>query len=357
MKSVIIRILKQQWLQHLVFWAFAWYLLLKLFANSSEVSSIDYIYTSIFIVTLALCVYTNLLILVPWLLANRKYFFYVVSVILVILVSAWINMFLFSHLIDYILPGYYFISYYDYFDLLKIFSAFLVVTTLLKLSKGWFQLIEARSNLTKLEKEHAQAELAALKSQINPHFLFNSLNSLYSMTLTGSDKTPSYVLKLSNLLRYLIYETGKDLVSLEKELSSVSDYIQIQLLRLGDHNAVNHHQIGDPSGKFIAPLLFMPLVENAFKHGIKGLNNESFIDIDIRIESSYISFTITNNNVNANPVERKEGSGVGLSNLKKRLELAYPNMYTFKIETNQEKFIINMEVPLHDETQMSYSGG
>ncbi len=358
LKNLLFRIIsKQQWLQHLVFWAFAWYLMLRLFANSSEVSSIDYIYTSIFIVTLALCVYTNLLIFIPWLLANKMYFLYAVSVIITILISAWINMFLFSDLIDYILPGYYFISYYDYFDLLKIFIAFVSVTTLLKLSKGWFQLIEARNNLTRLEKENAQAELATLKSQINPHFLFNSLNSLYSMTLTGSEKAPSYILKLSDLLRYLIYDTGKDLVSLEKELNSISDYIEIQLIRLTDHNAVNYHQKGDPSGKYIAPLLFMPLVENAFKHGVKSLNDESLMDIDIIIDDNYISFTIKNSVGKASQVENNESSGVGLSNLRKRLVLAYPNQHSFKIETIQEKFIINMQVPLHDEAQMSNSGG
>lgn len=357
MKSLPIRLLiKQQWLQHAGFWAFAWYLLLKLFTNNSEISSIDYIYTSIFIIPIVICVYVNLLLLIPTFLANKKFFIYTVLVIFDILVCSWMNMFLFSNLIDYILPGYYFISYYDYFDLLKIFSAFAVVTTLLKLSKGWFQLIEARNIFIRLEKEHAQAELASLKSQINPHFLFNSLNSLYSMTLTGSEKAPAYILKLSDLLRYLIYDTGKEFVSLEKELNSVNDYLEIQKLRLGESNAVNFKQIGNPSDKYITPLLFLPLVENAFKHGVKR-QNDSFIDIELRIEDTYISFTIINDTEMTNSADKKEDSGVGLTNLKKRLELAYPNLHTFKIETDNGRFIINMVVPLQYEAQMSNSRG
>ena len=128
-KEFLLRIVNQRWLQHLLFWGIAWYLLLRLFASSSTLMPIDYIYTSVFLVTLAFCVAVNLFILIPLFLARQRYLLYGLLLPLSVALFAWLNMLTFSRFIDYILPGYYFISYYDYGDLLKFFIAFTLITT------------------------------------------------------------------------------------------------------------------------------------------------------------------------------------------------------------------------------------
>ena len=294
-KTAIPKILRKAPVQHLLFWGLAWYILLRIFKSSDEINAIDLIYTTVFILPVAGSVYVNLRLLIPIFLEKRRHLPYLLLLIISTAGFTWINILIFSHLIDLILPGYYFISYYEFFDLLKFFISFMVITSLLKLSKGWFQLTEARGNLAKLEKERAMAELESLKSQVNPHFLFNSLNTLYALVLKKSDTAPGYILKLSGLLRYLLYETSSPLVDLEKELSCTYDYIELQRLRAGDQARIRYQTSGEAAHKKIAPLLFLPLVENSFKHGIKGETGSSYVDIDIVIHDHQIVFDIRNN--------------------------------------------------------------
>jgi LytS/YehU family sensor histidine kinase len=209
---------------------------------------------------------------------------------------------------------------------LKFFFSFILISTLLKLAKGWFQLTEARGNLERLEKMHARAELESLKGQINPHFLFNSLNTLYAMVMKKSDAAPGYILKLSGLLRYLLYETTSPAVDLDKELACMSDYIDLQKLRAGPLATVSFEVSGSCAGKMIAPQLFLPLIENSFKHGIKGETGASFVHIVINISEDAIEFDIRNNCGYVDEVEKKGSSGIGLENLQKRLDLVYPGI-------------------------------
>jgi len=351
-KEFLLRILRQRWLQHLLFWGVAWYLLLRLFASSSILLPIDYIYTSVFLVTLALGVTVNLFILIPLFLARQRYLLYGLLLALSVALFAWLNMLTFSRFIDYILPGYYFISYYDYSDLLKFFVAFTLITTLLKLSKGWFLLMDARNKLARLEKEHAQAALETLKGQINPHFLFNSLNTLYSLVLKKSETALEMILKLSGFLRYLLYETSAGRVDLAKEISYMQDYVELQKLRSGDQASITFQVTGDPAGKQIAPLLFLPLVENSFKHGIKGETGKTFVDILFSIGEKEITFTARNNHGSADALLRNETHGIGLGNLRKRLEYLYPD---FTLETRDEGnvFFVKLIVPLQDEAEIA----
>lgn len=352
----LLKIIHSRFLQHLFFWSIAWYLMLRLFSISSETTSIDYIYTSIFLLPVAASVYLNILVLIPRLLSKSRYLLYLVSLAITVAAAAWLNMLIFSDLIDIILPGYYFISYYDYTDLLKIFTAFTVITTLIELSKGWFRLAEARHKLVLLEKEHTEAELSSLKNQINPHFLFNSLNSLYSLVITKSETAPSYILKLADFLRYILYETSSELVTLEQELSSIRNYIEIQKLRSGDEIAVSLNVEGTTSGKLIAPLLFLPLIENAFKHGRLAGMESSYVEIIISITDNNIQVAIKNNAEQVYQNNAKESSGIGLDNLRKRLNKLYPGCHSLEIISISDTFTINLIVPLKDETQMSYSG-
>jgi len=362
-KRLIKRTAGSSILQHILFWVVAWYIMLKLFSNSSETSPIDYIYTSVFLVTVALAVYINLLVFIPLLLEKRKYGIYLLFVIFSTGIVAWLNMILFSDLIDYLLPGYYFISYYYYQALLTIFFSFIILTTLLELSKGWFRLAETRNELTRIEKEHAQAELLTLKNQINPHFLFNSLNSLYSLVVTKSAGAPAYILELSGFLRYILYETSTEQVQLDKELQSISSYIEIQKLRKGQGASVTFEITGDSSGKMIAPLLFLPLVENAFKHGIPEENAETFVQIKADVSNNEVRFSVINsaaviNSVaisNSADLTEKPASGIGITNLKRRLQRLYPDSHTINIEHRENQFRALLIVPLQYEAQMHHN--
>lgn len=347
-KDLFILVLRQRWLQHLLFWGVAWYLLLRLFASSSKLLPIDYIYTFVFVLTLALSVSVNLFVLIPFFLARQRYLLYGFLLSLSVVLFAWLNMMTFSRFIDYILPGYYFISYYNYGDLLKFFVAFTLITTLLKLSKGWFLLMDTRNKLARLEKEHVQAALETLKGQINPHFLFNSLNTIYSLVLKKSETAPEMILKLSGFLRYLLYETSAGRVDLAKEISYMKDYLELQKLRSGDQASISFQVTGEPAGKQIAPLLFLPLVENSFKHGIKGETGPSFVDIIFSVGMKTIEFTARNNKGSADTLPGNDYSGIGLSNLRKRLEFIYRD-FTLETRDDGNVFFVKLIVPLQDE--------
>jgi sensor histidine kinase YesM len=352
-KEILIPVLRQRWLQHLLFWGVSWYLLLRLFASSSTLQPIDYIYTSVFLFTLFLCVAVNLFILIPIFLARQRFLLYGILVTVSVALFAWLNMLTFSRFIDYILPGYYFISYYDYGDILKYFIAFTFITTLLKLSKGWFLLMDARNKLVRLEKEHTQATLETLKGQINPHFLFNSLNTLYSLVLKKSEAAPEMILKLSGFLRYLLYETSAELVDLGKEISYMQDYTELQKLRSGKQASINFKVTGESAGKQIAPLLFLPLVENSFKHGIKGETGSTFVDILFAIGVKEIEFTTRNNLGSIDVLPLNEYHGIGLDNLRKRLEYLYPGNFTLETRDEGIVFYVKLIVPLQDEAEIA----
>jgi LytS/YehU family sensor histidine kinase len=212
--------------------------------------------------------------------------------------------------------------------------------------------MDTRNKLARLEKEHAQAALETLKGQINPHFLFNSLNTLYSLVLKKSETAPEMILKLSGFLRYILYETSASRVDLAKEISYMQDYMDLQKLRSGDQASITFKVTGDPSGKQIAPLLFLPLVENSFKHGIKGETGRTFVDILFSIGEEEIEFTTKNNHGTADAIPMSEAHGIGLENLRKRLEYLYPGKFTLETRDDGIVFFVKLIVPLQDEAEI-----
>lgn len=195
---------KNRLVQHLGFWVLAFYVLLRIFAPVAGISKIDLVYTLIFITTLLPGIYLNLLLFIPRLLSRKRYLAYALLLLLTIAITSILNIITFSKLTDIFLPGYYFISYYEFSDLVKFSLVFTGITTLLKLSKGWFMLMEARNQLALLEKRNAETRLDALKNQVNPHFLFNSLAGIYSLVLQNSSKAPEVVLRLSDFFKVCI---------------------------------------------------------------------------------------------------------------------------------------------------------
>jgi sensor histidine kinase YesM len=151
------------------------------------------------------------------------------------------------------------------------FTVYIIITMLLKLSKSWFQVSWLQKELLEKEKQKAEVELKALKAQINPHFFFNTLNSIYSMALDKDARLPGTVLQLSELMRYFIYGSKDNFIPLEKELTVVNDYIALQKIRSGKQLSIEINKQGDVIDQKIAPLLLITFLENSFKHGAKGV--------------------------------------------------------------------------------------
>lgn len=221
-----------------------------------------------------------------------------------------------------------------FFALLMLF-----MSGFIKIALEWFKSEKQREEL-KVEK--LNAELKFLKSQINPHFLFNCLNTIYSLAHKQSAQTEHAILKLSTIMRYMIYESNEARVLLSQELKYLHDYIEIQRLRLPKDIEINYQLNGEADTLQIEPMLLVPFVENAFKHGI-SYTEDSFIDIDIATTEDMIRLTVKNSHFKERVAER---GGIGLDNVLKRLELLYENEHEINIRETENQFIVDLKIVL-----------
>jgi sensor histidine kinase YesM len=331
-----------RWIKDLIFCAAAYFVLLSIFAGSSEWQMIDHLYTSIFLGTLILFGTINEWVIQMYFLTKKRFLVFLILTAFNIMAGAFFNHILFDKLIDLILPGYYFISYYDYGDLLKFFFVYIFLLTLLGLSWEWFQFQETQHQVTVLEKAKINAELKALTNQVNPHFLFNSLTVLYGLALKKSDETADAVLKLSNTLRYVIYESARGKVKLSSEISLINSYIELQKYRVRDPSKIKFTSDVKDLSTELEPMLLLPLVENSFKHGMMGDSTEGFISIDLICEQTQISFQVVNNKGIA---PSSEGTGgIGLKNIEERLKLIYNDRYSLVVEETEALFTVHLKL-------------
>jgi hypothetical protein len=192
------------------------------------------------------------------------------------------------------------------------------------------------------EKEKINAELSSLKAQINPHFLFNTMNSIYSLSVNKSERTSYAIEKFSEMLRFVVYETNHDFVSLEKNIEYIENYITLQKFRLPPGVHVNYSFEGDPINYRIAPLILLPFIENAFKHGI-STETDTTIDISLTLRDNELTMIVKNRNLRT---AFGETSQVGINNTKKRLDLMYPGKHSLKIEDNETDHIVILKIDL-----------
>ncbi|WP_158266973.1 sensor histidine kinase [Chitinophaga niastensis] len=221
-----------------------------------------------------------------------------------------------------------------FFALLMLF-----MSGFIKIALEWFKSEKQREEL-KVEK--LNAELKFLKSQINPHFLFNCLNTIYSLAHKQSGQTEHAILKLSTIMRYMIYESNEAKVLLTHELKYLQDYIDIQRLRLPNDIHINYQVNGDAENLQIEPMLLVPFVENAFKHGI-SYAEDSFIDIDITIAENMVGLNVKNSHFKERVADR---GGIGLQNVLKRLEMLYANEHEIVITETENQFIVDLKIVL-----------
>lgn len=221
------------------------------------------------------------------------------------------------------------INFWEYFFYAFLVSSFFIfLSTILKFVIDWFRNEKIKSHL---ENEKLISELAFLKSQINPHFLFNSLNNIYSLAYQKSDKTPEAVLKLSEIMRYMLYESNENTVKLDDEIRYVENYIELQKLRFKDKVYIKFEIDGDTRDKKITPLVLISFVENAFKHGI-ATDKDNPLTIVLNVTSDKLFFQVINKKSNLN---KDETGGIGLQNVKRRLDLLYKGDYRLHIEDTE----------------------
>jgi two-component system, LytTR family, sensor histidine kinase AlgZ len=239
-----------------------------------------------------------------------------------------------------------------FFIYLSLNTLFIVLfVAILKFVEDWLEL-EARRK--ELENEKLTAELRFLKAQINPHFLFNTLNNLYYLAFTNSPNTTEVIAKLSQMMRYMIYDSNTAKISLEKEIEYMHNYISLEKLRLNTEVPILFETSENTEGAFrdgregvqIVPLVLITFLENAFKHGVSNSAENAWVKIKIEVEGKTLHYTVENSQLKQKDEKTKEKSGIGLQNVQRRLDLSYPNQYTLDVQNLEDRYIVDLTIPL-----------
>jgi two-component system LytT family sensor kinase len=287
--------------------------------------------------------YFNNYFLIEWFLFRRQYIAYFLSLFLSILLVCFplaIASYLYVPLTEESIANIWTLQFFIYNFLTILFTVLL--TASIKLFRNWFLKEQTNKELQKLNIEN---ELRFLKSQINPHFLFNNLNNLYALTLKNSELAPDAVLKLSNILRFGLYESQKQKVPIEDDIQFVRDYIELEKLRLGDRTDIQLEVEGSTFGQMIEPFLFINFIENAFKHGANPSLGKSYIHIKYLIDTQnhQLIFSISNNKPGAlNNLDKDKVGGIGLKNVQTRLNILYPGKHQLNIVDNKENYSVTL---------------
>jgi sensor histidine kinase YesM len=214
----------------------------------------------------------------------------------------------------------------------------LIFVSLLKFLENY---VAVETQKKEIENERLRGELAQLKAQINPHFLFNAFNNLYALSLLNSEKTPQTIEKLAEIMRYSLYESGKKEVELQKEINLIENILEMEKLHLGENGTIVFNKNLDKiENVVIAPMILITFLENAFKHGTKGAKTQ--VEVSLFYENETIFYQVKNK-IEENPVSPEE-SGIGLKNVERQLALYYPNQHELKVEKGEEFYAILLKI-------------
>jgi len=295
--------------------------------------------------------YSLVYLILPFAIEKRKFVTFGILVV--------IHAFLFGFLIymSYYYPNLY-PKFFDYsklpvFYIPKILNKLIsnygipVLAVAIIIFKKWY--IDDKKN-KQLAEEKLEAELSFLRSQIHPHFLFNTLNNLYALTLIKSEKTPDVVLKLSGLLDYMIYKSNDKFVPLSKELEILESYIELERLRYNDRLDLECEVVGETDSYKIAPLILLPFIENSFKHGASNDRTNPKIRIKVEINDNCLKLQVVNSTLGNKKKDETLSEGIGLKNVKRRLELIYPDSHKLEIKSGEKQFEVNLSICRISET-------
>lgn len=323
-------ILTKRVLLHLYFWG-GFFGLFLFMIPSNEVQKGFVGFVSTILMFSAISSYLNIYLLMDRLLARQKYFLYLLALAALLMATAIPLTYVTRQLFE---------DKTTVFQNMVNLSAFIVITGALKMYRLGIkrQLVEKE-----LAAKQFQAELQLLRAQINPHFLFNTLNNLYSLTLEKSDQAPTIVVKLSELMRYMLETSRQEKSSLQSEITFIRNYLALEKLRLNNRATIYFEVVGEPQQKTIASLLLIPFIENAFKHGINATAGNAYLHSQLRIEENELFFFIENS---ISSKQHEEVSGTGLENVRRRLHLLYPNSHQLAIENDGTKFSVNLQLSI-----------
>jgi sensor histidine kinase YesM len=333
-QNVFMRVINSRLLHHFLFWSFFFAFL----SVSPEVRGVPFIKLLIHnlghIVVLIPPVYIHFYILEKFLF-NRRFGIYIALFLALWIISAFAADFVFEKYFAYkggLFAALYFVGFA------------IVISTAAKLFK---KAIKQRLQLQEAESKQLQTELDLLKAQINPHFLFNTLNNLFGMARNQDAATAEGISRLSHLMRYMIHDSQVDLIDLDKEVEQVRRLIELQKLRFSteDDIDIDFLVLGETDKIQIPPMLLIPFVENAFKHGI-SLDEKSFVHIVLKAQDDRLEFSVKNSS-HAQRLEYKDSdAGLGLSNVRRRLELLYPGKHELNIKHAEKVFEVSLTIAL-----------
>jgi len=328
-------------LHHVLAWLilfYGWYFFrVQDFPNTSVAIKI----TAVKIVALAILVYCTNYLLIPVFLHKKKYFAFAIIYFALIFIVGILKIYVNERLLS---PYFHGIDVFsDFRERIydNIIPLFLLTSTgaALKLVADH---IQAQQRLAAISQEKAETELKFLKSQINPHFLFNSLNSIYFLIDKENIDARRTLLQFSDLLRYQLYECNAESITIEKEIAYLRDYVRLQQLRR-DNNYIVNMQLNGAEGFRIAPLLLMPFVENAFKHVSHYGDRENFVHISMNNTNGSLNFSVENSKEEGQRSTEPAG-GIGLANVKRRLELLYPDKFKLDLKNEKEVFRVDLKL-------------
>jgi len=338
-KKTFYKYLENGTFYHVLFWV-VFYLFLIIIGQQHSDKSIGVIMTNMLIRVgfYMAIVYFNLLFLFPKYLKENRFYLYTIllalSVVLITPIESIIHYYLFyrdESLLDInksIFTGGFFMGF---------------SSTLFKIINDW---AFHQNEKIDLQRQSLQSELNFLKSQINPHFLFNTLNSLYALTLKKSDKAPEIVLRLSEMMRYMLYECNEPKVPLSKEIKYVKNYLELEKLRHGKKFRIDLNIDGSVNGQMITPLLFIPFLENSFKHGMDLQLSEGYVKIDLKVLDDHLNLGVENSKSKIIHKTDKKSGGIGLVNVKRRLKLVYPKKHALDIQEKENQFKVSLDLDL-----------
>ena len=345
-------------LLHLIFWVFFLLVSNAYYAQPGKYNS-ELKFTLLLLPFYLLFTYPQVYLLIPKLLLKKKILLYIIVSLVYAKIIWWLH-FLFHN--RYVYPVkfgtplekfWYNPPWEIHLEGLK--SAFPMVmicgvAASIKLLKKWHYENERNQ---KIETEKALMELEMLKAQVHPHFLFNTLNNLYSLTLTKSDNASIVVTHLSHLLRYMLYECNEREVPLHKEIDAMKKYVELEKLRYGSRLDVSFSCSGDINTLLIAPLLLLPFVENSFKHGVSDQLDQCWINLHMHAEQGSFTFNLSNS-CSKEKLPLVKG-GIGLPNLQKRLELIYKDRYELHTTSEEEMYSIKLQMQLQAHSAITHT--
>ena len=341
-------LLSKRWVRHVAYWS-AIVIFFGFFWGSSMGNYKKIILSEIILLPgKMVAVYFCIYFLLPRYLLTRRYSLFIgYSIVSMILLGLFQRVIVFHFLIGWnqVYRNLPFWNPYEIMHLIIDVNTVMVVPLVVRILHTYYQ---EKVEATELMKEKFQAELKFLKNQVQPHFLFNTLNTLYGLTLKKSNKAGEIVLKLSDLMRYLLYETSVEKVEIEKELDHIKNYIELEKVRFGDRLEVSFNINGNAKGRYIAPTIFLHFIENSFKHGVSKSVERSWITMDLSISSNKYFLRIENSKPPISgylkPDVMNAFSGVGLPNVQRRLDLLYKDNYELTIKDEKDSYTVTLEI-------------